>query len=290
MRPLINDNREYDIASIYQEKMMSFVEIERNDGIMVVRLNRPERMNSLGTELRNLLADAWCEFRDSKDLEVAIFTGTGRAFCAGEDMKESVEKGHVGSSAEAAKKENPYNDGTLDKPVIVAINGFAMGGGFMLTERGDFRVSVRGATFESSEAKRWLLGGHSHGIVNNLPHAIATEIAFAFRFTAERLYELGYLNRLVDADQLMPEARAMANHLLSLPPASRVNTLHMTRAMRGRVSDELESYAKLLHQHGALSDRVESRKAFAEKRKPNWKGWDNPGDRARTPKFRPGKL
>ncbi len=269
---------------------MSFVEIERNDGIMVVRLNRPERMNSLGTELRNLLADAWCEFRDSKDLEVAIFTGTGRAFCAGEDMKESVEKGRVGSSEESAKRENPYNDGTLDKPVIVAINGFAMGGGFMLTERADFRVSVRGATFESSEAKRWLLGGHSHGIVNNLPHAIATEIAFAFRFTAERLYELGYLNRLVDADQLMPAAREMADHLLSLPPASRVNTLHMTRAMRGRVSDELEAYAKLLHNHGALSDREESRKAFAEKRKPVWKGWDNPGDRARTPKFRPGKL
>ena len=266
---------------------MSFVEVERNDGVMTIRLNRPDRMNALGTEMRNLLADAWCEYRDSKDLEVAIFTGTGRAFCAGEDMKESVEKGRVGASPEAALKPNPYNDGTLDKPVIVAINGFAMGGGFMLTERADFRVAVRGVTFESSEAKRWLLGGHSHGVVNNLPHAIATEVAFAFRFTAERMYELGYLNRLVDADQLMAEARGMADHLLSLPPASRVNTLYMTRAMRGRVSDEMEAYAKLLHNHGAQSDRMESRKAFAEKRKPNYKGWDNSGDRERTPRFRP---
>ena len=115
-------------------------------------------------------------------------------------------------------------------------------------------------------------GGHSHGILNNLPHAIATEIAFAFRFTAERMYEVGYLNRLVDADQLMPEARKMADHLLSLPPASRVNTLYMTRALRGRVPDDIEAYAKLLHNHGAQSDRVESRKAFAEKRKPNWVG------------------
>ena len=246
---------------------MSFVETERSDGVMVIRLNRPERMNSLGTEMRSLLADAWCEFRDSKDLEVAIFTGTGRAFCAGEDMKESVERGTIGASAEAAKKQNPYNDGTLDKPVIVAINGFAMGGGFMLTERADLRVAARGVTFESSEAKRWLLGGHSHGVLNNLPHAVATEIAFAFRFTAERMYDIGYLNRVVDADQLMPEARAMADHLLSLPPASRVNTLFMTRAMRGRVSEEYEAYAKLLHNHGAQSDRVESRKAFAEKRK-----------------------
>ena len=72
---------------------MSFVEVERNDGVMTIRLNRPERMNALGTEMRTRLAEAWCEFRDSKDLEVAIFTGVGRAFCAGEDMKESVEKG-----------------------------------------------------------------------------------------------------------------------------------------------------------------------------------------------------
>jgi enoyl-CoA hydratase/carnithine racemase len=274
------------IFKINRRTLMSFVEVERNDGVMTIRLNRPERMNALGTEMRTLIANAWCEFRDSKDLEVAIFTGVGRAFCAGEDMKESVEKGRVGASAEAAKLDNPYNDGTLDKPVIVAINGFAMGGGFMLTERADFRVAVRGVTFESSEAKRWLLGGHGHGILNNLPHAIATEIAFAFRFTAERMYEVGYLNRLVDAEQLMPEARKMADHLLSLPPASRVNTLYMTRALRGRVPDDIEAYAKLLHNHGAQSDRVESRKAFAEKRKPNWKGWDNPGDRERTPRFK----
>ena len=65
---------------------MSILEIERQDAVMVIRMNRPERMNALGLELRTLLAEAWCEFRDSSSLEVAIFTGTGRAFCAGEDM------------------------------------------------------------------------------------------------------------------------------------------------------------------------------------------------------------
>ena len=78
---------------------------------------------------------------------------------------------------------------------------------------------------ELSEAKRWLLGGYAHGHVNNLPYAIATEMAFAYRFKAERLYELGYINRLVDdVKDLLPTALEMAAHLMTLPPASRVNT------------------------------------------------------------------
>src|SRR5215218_5079161 len=98
---------------------MSVVETERSDGVMVIRMNRPERMNALGTELRAGLAEAWTEFSQSPDLEVAIFTGTGRAFCAGEDMKESVERGTVGSAAGPRPRvSNAYEDGTLQKPVI----------------------------------------------------------------------------------------------------------------------------------------------------------------------------
>jgi enoyl-CoA hydratase/carnithine racemase len=201
-------------------------------------------------------------------------------------MKESVERGTAGSASAPVRKENPYDLRTLEKPVIVAVNGFAMGGGFMLVERADLRVAVRGAVFESSEAKRWLLGGYDHGVKGVLPHTVATELAFAFRFTAERLYELGFLNRLVDADQLLPAAREMAAHLMTLPPASRINTLTMMRAMRPQVSDELEDLAARLKEHGAKEDLMESRRAFAEKRAPRFKGWDNPEDRLRTPKLR----
>jgi enoyl-CoA hydratase/carnithine racemase len=264
-----------------QEGAMGVVETEKTDGIMVIRLNRPERMNALGTGLRTALAAAWTEFRDSRDLEVAIYTGTGRAFCAGEDMKESVERGTVGRTA--LPVTNPYDEGTLDKPVIAAINGFAMGGGFMQAEQADLRVAVRGAVFEMSEAKRWLLGGYNHGFVGGLAHAVATEMAFAFRFTAERLYELGFINRLVDEEQLLPTAREMAEHLLTLPPASRVNTLTMMRAMRPRVPDELQQLADRLRDHGAKDDLMESRRAFAERRRPQFKGWDDPEDRFRTP-------
>jgi len=264
---------------------MSVLEIERGDGIMVLRINRPDRLGALNTELRAALVAAWTEFRDSSELEVAIFTGTGRAFCAGEDMKESVERGTPGSSAAVRREDDLYRTGRINKPVIAAINGLAMGGGFQLVEHADLRVAVPGILFESSEAKRWLLGGYDHGMKGGLTHAVATELAFAFRFTAERLYELGWINRLVEADKLLPTAREMAAHLLTLPPACRVNTLAMMRAMRATVPDKLERLAERLKDHGAKSDLMESRKAFSEKRTPVFKGWDDAADRARTPRL-----
>jgi enoyl-CoA hydratase/carnithine racemase len=260
---------------------MAFVETVRHGQVMVIRMNRPERLNALGQELRTGLAEAWYEFRDSDQLEVAVFTGTGRAFCAGEDMKESVERGAPGRGQQTIA--DPFRDGTLLKPVIAAINGYAMGGGFQLVERTDLRVAVRGAIFEISEAKRWLLGGYNHGHVANLPYPIAMEMALGFRFTAERFYEIGFLNRLVEADQLIPSALAMAEHLLTLPPASRVNTVHMMRQMRPTPGPEMQGLAAALREHGAKSDLMESRAAFAEKRAPNFKGWDNPEDRYRLP-------
>src|SRR6201981_356163 len=258
---------------------MAVVETERHGQVLVLRLNRPERLNALSHEMRTQLAETWTEFRRDNELEVAIFTGAGRAFCAGEDMKESLEAGAPGGRRPSA--EDPFMSGALEKPVIAAVNGFAMGGGFMLVERTDLRVAVPGAIFEVSEAKRWLLGGYNHGHIANLPYPIAMEMALGFRFTAERFYEIGFLNRLVDADQLIPSALAMAEHLLTLPPASRVNTVHMMRQMRPVPSAEQQRLAAALREHGAKSDLIESRAAFAEKRQPRFKGWDDPDDRYR---------
>src|SRR5437763_110822 len=260
---------------------MAVVETERHGQVLVVRMNRPERLNALNQEMRTGLAETWTEFRHSDEFEVAIFTGTGRGVCAGEDMRESLQRGVPGG--QRPEIEDPFMSGALEKPVIAAVNGYAMGGGFMLVERTDLRVAARGAVFEVSEAKRWLPGGYNHGHIANLPYPIAMEMALGFRFTAERFYEIGFLNRLVDADQLMPSALAMAEHLLTLPPASRVNTVHMMRQMRPTPSVEQERLAAALKDHGAKSDLMESRAAFAEKRPPNFKGWDDPQDRYRLP-------
>jgi len=259
---------------------MAFVETERRGQIWIVRMNRPERMNALGSEMREQLAAAWRALDGDADLEVGILTGTGRGFCAGEDMKESVERGVAGGERPT---DDPFMSGALAKPVIGAINGFAMGGGFMLVERTDLRVAAKGAVFEVSEAKRWLLGGYNHGHLAGLPHPIATEMALGFRFTAERLHEVGFLNRVVEAGDVVPTALEMAEHLLTLPPASRVNTVHMMRHMRPEVAAPLARLAAALHEHGAKEDLMESRRAFAEKRKPRWKGWNDPADRNRLP-------
>ncbi|MDP7548043.1 MAG: enoyl-CoA hydratase/isomerase family protein [Alphaproteobacteria bacterium] len=260
---------------------MAVVETERHGQILVVRMNRPERLNALNHEMRTQLAETWIDFRESNELEVAIFTGTGRGFCAGEDMKESLADGAPGGRRPA--REDPFMSGALEKPVIAAINGFAMGGGFMLVEATDLRVAVREAVFEVSEAKRWLLGGYNHGHIANLPYAVAMEMALGFRFTAQRFYEIGFVNRVVEADELIPTALEMAEHLLTLPPASRVNTVHMMRQMRPSIAPDMARLAGALHDHGAKSDLMESRAAFSEKRAPNFKGWDDPDDRYRTP-------
>src|SRR5215475_15662174 len=264
-------------------KTMAVVETERHGQVLVVRMNRPERLNALNTEMRSELARTWTEFRRSKEFEVAIFTGTGRGFCAGEDMKESLQRGAPGGQRPAI--EDPFMTGALDKPVIAAVNGFAMGGGFMLVERTDLRVASRGAIFEISEAKRWLLGGYHHGFLAGLPHPIATEMALGFRFTAERLYEVGFLNRLVDPEGLLPTAVEMAEHLLTLPPASRGNTVYMMRQMRPQVAPGLRKLAAALHEHGDKEDLMESRRAFAEKRAPRFRGWRDPADRHRLPQL-----
>jgi enoyl-CoA hydratase/carnithine racemase len=260
---------------------MAVVETETHGQTLVVRLNRPERMNALNAELRAELAAIWTSFRHDPVLEVAILTGTGRGFCAGEDMKESLADGAPGGRRPA--QEDPFMNGTLEKPVIAAVNGFAMGGGFMLVERTDLRVAVQGAVFEVSEAKRWLLGGWNHGALANLAFPIAMEMALGFRFTAERFHELGFLNRVVAPEALLPTALEMAAHLLTLPPASRVNTVHMMRRMRPKMPPAYDALAAKLHTHGATSDRMESRAAFAEKRAPRYKGWDDPQDRYRLP-------
>src|SRR5262249_38878079 len=122
---------------------MAVVETERHGQFLVVRMNRRERLNAVRFEVRPRLTEPWAEFRHDNELQVLIFTRTGRGFCAGEDMKESLQRGMPGGQRPPI--DDPFMTGALEKPIIAAVNGFAMGGGFMLVERTDLRVAARGA-------------------------------------------------------------------------------------------------------------------------------------------------
>ena len=111
------------------------------------------------------------------------------------------------------------------------------------------------------------------------------EMALGFRFTAERFHQIGFLNRVVPQAELLPTALQMADHLLSLPPASRVNTVHMMRQMRPEPTSAQKRLAGKLHDHGDKGDLMESRAAFAAKRKPDFKGWHDPQDRYKLPQI-----
>ena len=198
-------------------------------------------------------------------------------------MKESLAEGAAGGRRPA--REDPFMSGALEKPVIAAINGYAMGGGFMLVERTDLRVAVREAVFEVSEAKRWLLGGYNHGHLANLPYPVAMEMALGFRFTAERFHQIGFLNRLVEADGLMASALEMAGHLLD--PAARLARQHRPHdapdAPRGVPA------VRAPRRRPARAWREERPHGVAgglrREAPPRFKGWDDPADRHRLPKL-----
>lgn len=247
------------------------IETEKQDSVMLIRMNRPERLNALGRDLLIELVEAWCEFRDSPDLKIAILTGTGKAFCAGEDLKEAAERGTPGLPDIPVR--DPYWYGELEKPVIAAVNGWAMGGGYILTWAADLRLAVPEAVFEISEARHWLIGAYKFGFTESLPYAMATELALGFPISAQRAYQIGFVNRLVEPEDLLPTAFQMADHMLSLPPASLVNTVTVTRKLRPRIPSDVEALGDRLRTHGAVEDIMESRRAFREKRKPVFKGW-----------------
>jgi len=192
------------------------------DGVAVLTLNRPQAMNALSRELLNVLARAIDELGADEQVRVLILTGAGRAFCAGLDLKElGAGHGQVGRSAEPGRGDPVAALARLNKPLIGAINGAAVTGGFELALACDVLLASSDARFADTHARVGLASGW--GLSQKLSRAVgiyrAREISLGGRWvSAEQAAAWGFVNRVVAPAELMPAARALAADMLLAQP------------------------------------------------------------------------
>ena len=203
----------------------NLVLIDREDGIATVTLNRPDALNALSSELRAALVAAFDELQSDPQTEVVILTGAGRAFTAGLDLKE------LGGEEDVKRQGTPSGNldlnralGAFEAPIIGAINGFAITGGFELALMCDLLIASTEAKFADTHARVGVVPGW--GLSQRLPRLIginrAKELSLTGNFLgAELAYEWGLVNRVVSPDELLPTCRALALDILITEPVTR---------------------------------------------------------------------
>lgn len=255
-----------------------FIDLERDGGVTVLTMNRPEVMNAVHSPMHFEMADALDAFAADPDQWVAIITGKGdRAFSAGNDLKWQAGGGEMRSPPSGFAGLTSRFD--LAKPLIAAVNGVAMGGGFEIALACDLIIAAEGAVFALPEPRVGLaaLAGGLH----RLPRAIGLKRAMGMILTARRVsaqegVELGFVNEVAAPGDLMEVARRWASLIAECGPMS----IRASKAAVMRGLDEPTLAAAIGGQGrypevAALfrsEDFVEGPRAFAEKRAPHWTG------------------
>lgn len=257
--------------------MAETVLYENENGIVVITLNRPDSLNSINRQLRRELSEAIINYDKDDTALVAIITGAGRSFCAGRDLKERAADNTAGIQATAAASMTPqqlYMWPQTSKPLIAAINGYAIAGGWSIAQLCDLRLASEDAQMGISEAKWSLLPPFAAVLPKTIPISVALELVFTAKpISAHRAYEIGFVNKVVKSDNLMNEAKAMAQSIAENAPLSIRYFKQIAYSGLEMSSEDIAAltypiYDKLL----LTEDSKEGPKAFIEKRKPNWKG------------------
>lgn len=249
------------------------------DRVATAVLDRPEAMNALDVQLREELVKFWERVRRDENIWVVVVTGAGdKAFCAGADLKRAVP---TDESYAQQMFWNPVPASIAahmetDKPLIAAVNGYAMGGGMEIALACDIRIASENAQFALSEVKVGSIPGSAG--TQRLPRSIGMSDAMLMLLTGDRIsaqeaYRNGLVSKVVPPAELMPAAYEIARRIAANAPLSvRAVKRLVKRGMDMPLAHaaELERYAFGLLYHS--EDRIEGRKAFAEKRKPNYKG------------------
>ncbi len=254
----------------------------KEDGrIWIITMNRPERMNAMGGGMTGELTRAWEAFRDDRQARVAILTGAGeRAFSAGADLRDAAE-----SRARAAAGEPPPPPAepqrnwiplaerlNMWKPTIAAVNGYAIAGGFMMAMQCDIRIAAEHARFGVAETRWNMSGGNWMAPLTRiigLGHALELCLWGDTQITAERAYEIGFVNQVVPKEHLMDTAMGWATRMLDLAPRAVRNIKECL--YRGYYLSPLDANAlgQAIEQNlRGMQDSLEGPRAFAERRRP----------------------
>jgi enoyl-CoA hydratase/carnithine racemase len=253
----------------------------RDDGIVVVTLDRPERGNSLAPGMQRVFRAIWSEVRDDRDVRVAIVTAAGeRHFCTGFDVSEAegdeaAEEVFVDAPLADAVHWSPYQN-QVWKPVICAVNGLCVGGGLHFVVDADIVLASRNAAFTDTHVNVGMVGALENvGLARRLPLGTALRMTLLgrhYRLPARRAFELGLVDELVEAPaDLLPAALAMAEQMLgNSPRAMELSKRAVWGSLERGYGESLERAWDLLRSHWSHPDFREGPRAFAEKRPPRW--------------------
>ena len=248
--------------------------MEVADGIATVTLNRPP-VNAVNAEMRYRLVELFDEISDREDVRVAVLTGQGKVFCAGADLRDRPDPAKAGAFWQHNRitRETGNSIKECSKPVVAAVNGAALGAGFGLMAACDIMLAVEGAMFGMPEIDVGLAGGAA--MVSELVGKSRARrmMLTGMRVPAEELYRIGVIEAAVPPERLMPEAMAIAAEIASKAPIGikyAKNSLNLVQLMPQKDAYRFEQ--NFTYELAKTEDSKEARKAFAEKRKPVFKG------------------
>ena len=249
-----------------------------DEGIALITINRPERLNAMDAEHYQALSQAWCRVRDDRAIRVAIITGAGeKSFTTGADIKSFLTAPADLSEMWLTQRDQLLNRGLeVWKPIISAVNGYCLGGGVTLMLATDIRIAAPHATFNLAEVKRGVIPGNggTQRVLDQLPYPIAMEMLLTGdMMDAETAARLGLINKVVPQAELLTTAYAYAKKIAANAPLAVQAAKEL--AVRSREMDRvtgLRFEAVINRMLSMTEDAKEGPAAFAAKRAPDFKG------------------